>query len=147
MAIVAVMLMPQPSPASARSRNGSQPASVTKWKNGTETMRMNKPEEGDAAAAADVDHPAEEGPDGDGHDAVDAHDQADPALARAEPFEDDGIEEEERDRHEQEEVAGEAQQEIPVPERRAAMIGHGSVSIAIKAGCFILANDKLYGGL
>ena len=43
MAIVAVMLMPQPSPVRARSRKGSQPASSTKWKTGTAKISRHTP--------------------------------------------------------------------------------------------------------
>ena len=92
--------------------------------------------DGERAAAADVDHPPEEGPDGDGDDAEDAHDEADLALARGEGLEEDGQVEEERDGHVEAEEAGDAEEKIPVPEGAeqaagpagapASLRGHGA---------------------
>ncbi len=43
MAIVAVMLTPQPTPARARNASGSHPASLTRWKSGVVTSSSAAP--------------------------------------------------------------------------------------------------------
>ena len=118
--IVAVMPTPQPTPETARRRRGNAPASLNEMEQGDGRGEDDDAPKREPPSPAAVDGATEDRARENGEDAVDPHDEPDPALGRAEPPQEKGQEEEHGHGHVEEEVAEQGDDEVPVPERLAA---------------------------